>query len=56
MPSEEDKEVTRQLMECGRILDIRMLNHVIIAGETGEIFSFKNSDLLYQKDHIGQNR
>ena len=41
LPSNEDEEVTNRLAECGRLLDIRMLDHIIVAGETGEISSFK---------------
>lgn len=28
-------------MECGNLMDIRMMDHIIVAGETGEMFSFK---------------
>ena len=45
-PSQEDIETTRRLMECGQMLDIRMLDHVIIAAETGEMMSFKNQGLM----------
>lgn len=45
-PSEEDKDVTERLAECGRMLDIRMLDHIIVAGETGEISSFKSMGLM----------
>lgn len=45
-PSEEDKDVTERLAECGRMMDIRMLDHIIVAGETGEISSFKSMGLM----------
>lgn len=32
-PSEEDRKTTERLMKCGEILDIRMLDHIIVAGE-----------------------
>jgi len=32
-PSKEDIAITRQLVEAGRIVDIRVLDHVIIAGD-----------------------
>ncbi len=32
-PSSEDIAITRQLVEAGRIVDIRVLDHVIIAGD-----------------------
>jgi len=33
-PSREDIEITNQLVEAGRIVDIRVLDHLIIAGNT----------------------
>ena len=45
-PSQEDKDVTRRLMECGDVLDIRMLDHIIVAGETGEMFSMKADGMM----------
>lgn len=45
-PSSEDIETTKRLMQCGEILDIRMLDHIIVAGETGEIFSLRSKGLL----------
>ena len=31
MPSDEDKEVTARLKECGELLGIKMLDHVIVS-------------------------
>lgn len=45
-PSDEDKDVTRRLMECGDLLDIKMLDHIIVAGESGEMFSFRQEGLM----------
>ena len=45
-PSEEDKQLTKRLMECGRLLDIRLIDHIIVAAETGEMFSFKEEGLI----------
>jgi DNA repair protein RadC len=33
-PSQEDIAITKQLVEAGRIVDIRVLDHLIIAGNT----------------------
>ena len=33
-------------MECGRLLDIAMMDHIIVAGETGEMYSFKQEGLF----------
>ena len=45
-PSAEDKDVTRRLLECGKMMDIRMVDHIIVAGESGDMFSFKGEGLL----------
>lgn len=47
-PSNEDLETTKRLQKCGEILDIPMLDHVIIAGESGEQYSFRENGLLDQ--------
>lgn len=52
-PSAEDKEVTERLMACGEFLDIKMLDHIIVAGETGEMLSMKSEGMfpsISQKD------
>lgn len=46
VPSNDDKETTRRLQECGDLLDIRMLDHIIVAGETGEMLSFRQEGLM----------
>ena len=33
-------------MKCGEILDIRMLDHIIVAGETGEMLSMKKEGMM----------
>lgn len=45
-PSAEDKEVTERLMACGEFLDIKMLDHIIVAGETGEMLSMKAEGMM----------
>ena len=47
-PSEADKILTERLMTCGKYMDIKMLDHIIVAGETGEMFSFKGEGLMNQ--------
>ena len=46
VPSNDDKETTKRLQECGDLLDIRMLDHIIVAGETGEMLSFRQEGLM----------
>ncbi|MDI6601916.1 MAG: DNA repair protein RadC [Thermoanaerobacteraceae bacterium] len=43
-PSNEDIEVTRRIVESGRILGIEVLDHVIIGD--GKYFSFKDEELI----------
>ena len=43
-PSAEDKAVTRQLLAAGRLLDVPLYDHVIIAGD--RFVSFANAGLL----------
>ena len=47
-PSGEDKDITKRLMEGGRMLDIRMLDHIIVAAESAEMFSFREEGLMSQ--------
>jgi len=46
LPSEEDKTTTKRLQECGALMDIKFLDHIIVAGESGQIMSFKAAGLL----------
>lgn len=43
-PSSEDREVTRKLKECGRILDVKILDHVIFSDS--DFYSFNDQGLL----------
>ena len=47
-PSQEDKDVTKRLLSCSELLGLKMLDHIIVAGETGDIYSFKSEGLLDQ--------
>lgn len=48
-PSDEDILTTKRLMKCGEILSIRMLDHIIVAGETGNMFSMRSAGMM--NDH-----
>ncbi len=43
-PSQEDKAITRRLVESGRLLDIPVLDHIIIG--QGCYFSFRDAGLI----------
>ena len=47
-PSQEDMDVTKRLLSCSELLGVKMLDHIIVAGETGDIYSFKSEGLLDQ--------
>ena len=47
-PSEEDRTVTKRLAECGKMMDIKMLDHIIVAGGTAQMMSFKQDGLMPQ--------
>lgn len=36
------------LIQAGKIMDIKMVDHIIVAGETGEVFSFQREGLMDQ--------
>jgi DNA repair protein RadC len=40
-PSDEDIKITKNLVQCGNILDIKILDHIIIAGQQYLSFSEK---------------
>ncbi|MED2974235.1 JAB domain-containing protein [Fictibacillus sp. B-59209] len=44
-PSREDFEVTRRLVECGKILGIEVLDHVIVNANAGYYSMKENNDL-----------
>jgi DNA repair protein RadC len=45
-PSAEDRELTTRLKECGKLLGIEVLDHVIVGNGTGRWFSFQDTGSL----------
>jgi DNA repair protein RadC len=43
MPSQEDQEITRRLKECGEMLAIRVLDHVILGADRYYSFRIEGS-------------
>ncbi len=43
-PSEDDLEITKRLIESGKILDIEVFDHIIVAKDN--FFSFKNKGII----------
>jgi DNA repair protein RadC len=44
-PSKSDIELTKRMVEAGKIMDIKILDHIIISNK--DFFSFKEQDMLY---------
>jgi len=44
MPSQEDQDITRRLRECGEMLAIRVIDHVILGAD--RYYSFSDRGLL----------
>lgn len=45
-PSEDDKKTTERLVSCGDLLGIKMLDHIIIGGENGQMLSMKSEGMM----------
>ncbi|MFH1897085.1 MAG: DNA repair protein RadC [Candidatus Desantisbacteria bacterium] len=45
-PSEEDLEITRRLVEAGKLLQIEVMDHVIVGNK---FYSFADNDLIKNK-------
>ena len=41
-------ETTQRLLSCSELLGVKMLDHIIVGGETGNMLSFKGIGLLDQ--------
>ena len=52
-PSQEDKDITKMLIQAGKILDIKMVDHIIVASESGDMFSFQREGLMDQLEWQG---
>lgn len=59
-PSREDIAITKRLIQCGDILDIKMIDHLVIGAGNGKIYSFKEEgvfDNLYSEAiEVRENR
>ena len=61
-PSREDFETTKRLVDCGKILEIPMIDHLIVASRSNEIYSFAENGVLgktmdeLNQDFFGRSR
>ena len=51
-PSEKDKEITRNLIEGGKLLNIQVLDHLIISDEG--YYSFLEQGLIEEDAGVGE--
>ena len=42
-PSEQDLQLTRKAVLAGKIMDLPIVDHVILAGESGDIYSIRSN-------------
>ena len=45
-PSPEDMQVTQQMAAAGELLGIELADHLIIGGQTGEIYSMRENGMM----------
>ena len=45
-PSKEDIKTTRRCVEAGKLMDIPCLDHVVVGGSNGDMFSFRESGMV----------
>ena len=45
-PSREDIAITKRLIKCGDILDIKMIDHLVIGAGNGKIYSFREEGVF----------
>jgi len=56
-PSPEDRQVTKQLAEAGEILGIRVLDHLVVGAQSGDMYSFaQEGDLEKIFDELQRER
>lgn len=46
MPSNEDIVLTKKLVDCGKILDVNVLDHIIVGAAGGGYVSFKEKGII----------
>ena len=50
-PSMDDTKLTISLIQAGKLMDIKVLDHIIVAGESGETFSFREKTDLFDQEY-----
>lgn len=62
-PSQDDIETTKRLEECGKLLDIKLVDHIIVGAGNDKHYSFKREGLIvsepqnpYRSNHQANKR
>ena len=55
-PSKEDMLVTRKLQQCGQLLGIELLDHIIVGGTNEKMFSFREKKMLNLEGRMERER
>ena len=43
-PSREDRELTKRLVEASKLMDMNVIDHLVIGGQNGDVYSFREHD------------
>lgn len=43
-PGKPDKQLTKKIVDAGRLMDIPLMDHIIVAGISGETYSFRENN------------
>lgn len=46
LPSEADISMTKRMMECGNLMGIQVVDHIIVAGISGDYYSMRKADMI----------
>lgn len=53
MPSREDQQLTKRLVEAAKLMDMVVVDHLIVGGQTGDLYSFRQHDPeLFRNEYI----
>ncbi|MGN0254397.1 MAG: JAB domain-containing protein [Chordicoccus sp.] len=43
-PSREDRQLTKRLVEASKLMDMNVIDHLVIGGQNGDVYSFREHD------------
>lgn len=45
-PSMDDIDMTKRIVAAGQLMNIRLLDHIIVGGQSGEMYSMRNNNVV----------